>query len=136
MILIFVGLFFMLYAPVNNFSVMLGRFPTGLNQYKAAHKVSCSRTKHNDTGESLTSNPSIPVSNALPTEPKHSASQEHSDLELFLFLHVPPTPQPTQMHWVMLFKVLSVQTIPTFTMRHDPYIIIEARHEISNNVAF
>ena len=40
----------------------------GLNQYRAADKVSCSRTQHSDSGggESQTSNPLIP---SLPTEP-------------------------------------------------------------------
>ena len=42
-----------------------------MNQYRAADKVSCSKTQHSDStgGEAQTSNPSI-----LPTEPLHSAT--------------------------------------------------------------
>ena len=37
------------YIPVNNFSVISGQGLPGLNQYKAADKVSCSRTQHSDS---------------------------------------------------------------------------------------
>ena len=58
-----IGILFvlMLYIPLNNFSVTCREdFLPGLNQYQAVDKVSCSRTQHSDSGESPTSNPSIP----------------------------------------------------------------------------
>ena len=47
----------------------------GLNQYQAADKVSCSMTQNSDmaSSETQTSNSTVPHSNALPTEPLHSA---------------------------------------------------------------
>ena len=57
------------YIPGQQFFSHVGTGLSGLNQYLATDKVSCSRTHHSDSagGEILTSNP-----NLLPTEPLRS----------------------------------------------------------------
>ena len=49
--------------PNQQFFSHVGMGLPGLNQYKEADKVSCSRTQHSDSagGETQTSNPSIPT---------------------------------------------------------------------------